>query len=112
MSDVNEKEIELAKEQNDGIEHDEEEIDVGPFLAYLESDKGHELASRTLKIIEDIKKATLENNASHAKFEKWLQVGIILTVVLSSTFLTYFGKFDSTVGVLFGTLVGYLFGKK
>lgn len=92
--------------------NDEEEIDVGPFLAYLESDKGHELASRTLKIIEDIKKATLEKTSSHAKFEKWLQVLIIAIVVVSSSVLTYFGKFDSSVGVLFGTLVGYLFGKK
>jgi hypothetical protein len=94
------------------IEDEEEEIDVGPFLAYLESDKGHELASRTLKIIEDIKKATLEHTSSHAKFEKWLQVLIIAIVVVASSTLTYFGKFDSTVGVLFGTLVGYLFGKK
>mgnify|MGYP000050058250 CR=1 FL=1 len=35
----------------DSVHDDEEEIDVGPFLAYLESDKGHELASRTLKIM-------------------------------------------------------------
>ncbi len=102
-------------EVNDGssdkeLEHDE--IDIGPFLAYLESDKGHELASRTLKIFEDIKKSALENSASHAKFEKWLQVGIVVLVILASSFLTYVGKFDSTVGVLFGTLVGYLFGKK
>ena len=90
----------------------EEELDVGPFLAYLESDKGHELASRTLKIIEDIKKATLENTSSHAKFEKWLQVIIIVIVIAASSILTYFGKFDSTIGVLFGTSVGYLFGKK
>ncbi len=94
------------------IDNVEDNIDVGPFLAYLESDKGHELASRILKIIEDIKKATLETTTSHAKFEKRLQVTIILTVVLASSILTYVGKFDSTVGVLFGTLVGYLFGKK
>lgn len=99
-------------EELDSVHDDEEEIDVGPFLAYLESDKGHELASRTLKIIEDIKKATLETSASHAKFEKWLQVVIIAIVIVSSSVLTYYGKFDSTLGVLFGTLVGYLFGKK
>lgn len=92
--------------------NDDEEIDIGPFLAYLESEKGHEIASRSLKIIEDIKKATLETSSSHAKFEKWLQVTIIVIVIVSSSVLTYFGKFDSTLGVLFGTLVGYLFGKK
>lgn len=91
---------------------DEEELDIGPFLAYLESDRGHELASRILRIFEDIKKSALETSANHAKFEKWLQVGIVGLVVIASSVLTYFGKFDSTIGVLFGTLVGYLFGKK
>ena len=91
---------------------EEEQIEVGPFFAYLESDKGHELASRTLKIIEDVKKATLEKTSSHAQFEKWTQVIIIAMVVIATSTLTYLGKFDSTVGVLFGTLVGYLFGKK
>jgi hypothetical protein len=105
-----------AEEEKDrqmiDTDDEEEEIEFCPFLAYLESERGHELASRLLKIVEDIKKATLENTARHAKFEKWLQVMIILVVVVSSSILTYFGKFDSTIGVLFGTLVGYLFGKK
>jgi hypothetical protein len=90
----------------------DEEIDIGPFLSYLETEKGHEIASRVLSIFEDIKKAALEKNASHAKFEKWLQVGIVLFVIVASSLLTYVEKFDSTVAVLFGTLVGYLFGKK
>lgn len=91
---------------------EDEEIDIGPLLQYLQSEKGHELASRGLAIIEDIKKATIQTTTSHAKFEKWMQSGIIIAVVIASSFLTYFGKFDSTIGVLFGTLVGYLFGKK
>ena len=91
---------------------EDEEIDIGPFLYYLESEKGHELASRFLAIFEDIKKATIQTSTAHAKFEKWLQAGIILVVVGAASVLTYFGKFDSTLGVLFGTLVGYLFGKK
>ena len=109
MSDENIGSKELSvKEENT----EEEDLDVGPFFSYLESEKGHEIASRTLKIIEDIKKATLENTYSHASFEKWLQVLIIAMVIAASSVLTYFGKFDSTIGVLFGTLVGYLFGKK
>ena len=90
----------------------EEEFDISPFLYYLESKNGHELASRVLAIFEDIKKATLDNASSHAKFEKWLQAVIVVVVVGAASTLTYFGKFDSTLGVLFGTLVGYLFGKK
>lgn len=91
---------------------DDEEIDLGPFLYYLESEKGHELASRVLAIIEDIKKATIQTSTSHAKFEKWLQAGIVLVVVVAASTLTYVGKFDSTLGVLFGSLVGYFFGKR
>jgi len=109
MSNDNEKEP-VNSEVEDVICDDE--LDMGPFLTYLETDKGHELASRILKIFEDIKKSTLENTSNHAKFEKQLQVIIIVIVVLTSSVLTYHGKFDSTLGVLFGTLVGYLFGKK
>jgi len=106
------KRLKKREVQPETHEYEEEEIDIGPFLVYLESEKGHEIASRVLCIFEDIKKAALEKNASHAKFEKWLQVGIVLFVIIASSLLTYAGKFDSTVAVLFGTLVGYLFGKK
>lgn len=90
---------------------DEENIDVSPFLYYLESEQGHELASRVLAIFEDIKKATIQTSTSHAKFEKWLQAMIVLVVVGAASILTYLGKFDSTLGVLFGTLLGYLLVK-
>lgn len=96
----------------DDEEADDEEFDFSPFLEYLKSDRGHELASRVLGIVEDLKKGALEKNANHAKFERTLQVTVIAVVVLASSFLTYTGKFDASVGVLFGTMVGYLFGKK
>lgn len=57
-------EVESTNSPQDG------EFDVGTLLFYLESDKGHKLASRALAIIEDIKKATLEKNSSHAVFKK------------------------------------------
>lgn len=95
------------------IEHDaEEKVDLQPFLNYLQSPQGHEIASRVLSVVEDVKKATLEKTTSHAVFEKWLQAAIIAMVVFSSALLSYLGKFDTSVGVLFGTLVGYIFGKK
>lgn len=90
----------------------EEETDFSPFLKYLESKKGHEIASRILLIFEDVKKATLENSTQHAKFEKWVQLGTILAVVGATSILTYFERFDASVGILFGTLVGCLFGKR
>lgn len=86
--------------------------DLQTILGYLQSPQGHELTSRLLAVVEDIKKSTLEKNSSHAAFEKWLQAGIIFLVVSASSILAYIGKFDASLGVLFGTLVGYIFGKK
>ena len=96
----------------DPIQESGEEIDLQPFLGYLQSPQGHEIATRLLSVIEDVKKSTLEKTTSHAVFEKWLQAGIILVVVVASSVLSYLGKFDTSLGVLFGTLVGYIFGKK
>lgn len=87
-------------------------LDFNPFLDYIQTDKGHELASRTIGIIEDIKKATLENSSAHAIFEKWMQSGVIIVVIIAASLLSYFGKFETSIGVLFGTLVGYIFGKR
>ncbi len=91
---------------------EEKNTQPDPFFEYLKSDKGHEILSRTIKIFEDIKIATLEKSTSHAKFEKWIQGLIVIIVIVATSILTYLGKFDSSIGVLFGTLVGYLFGKK
>lgn len=86
--------------------------DFQPILDYLQSPQGHEMASRLLAVIEDVKKSTLNKTTSHAAFEKWLQAGIIGIVVLAASTLAFLGKFDTSLGVLFGTLVGYVFGKK
>src|SRR4051794_17184285 len=89
-----------------------EKTDLQPILNYLQSPQGHEIATRLLSVIEDIKKSTLIKTTSHAVFEKWLQAGIIFIVVVAASSLSYLGKFDTSLGVLFGTLVGYIFGKK
>jgi hypothetical protein len=96
------------------IPHDEPdaETDLKPLFVYLQSEQGHEIATRLLSVVEDVKKSTLEKTTSHAIFEKWLKAGIIFVVVVAASFLSYLGKFDTSLGVLFGTLVGYIFGKK
>ena len=86
--------------------------DLQPIFNYLQSPQGHDIASRVVNVIEDVKKVTLEKTTNHAVFEKRLQAGIILIVVVASSVLSFLGKFDTSLGVLFGTLVGYIFGKK
>jgi hypothetical protein len=101
-------------QRNDLTQPDEPEdkTDLQPLLNYLQSPQGHEIATRLLSVVEDIKKSTLIKTTSHAVFEKWLQAGIIFVVVVAASLLSYLGKFDTSLGVLFGTLVGYIFGKK
>lgn len=90
----------------------DDEWDVSPFFEYLKTPQGHEVTTRMLSIVEDVKKAALDKSSSHAIFEKRLQATIIIIVIISTSILSYLGKFETSVGVLFGTLVGYIFGRK
>jgi hypothetical protein len=104
-----------SRSQGQRVDDDEFEVesnDWEPFFDYLKSANGHEVTTRILKIVEDIKKAALDKSASHAIFEKWLQAIIIVIVIVATSTLSYLGKFETSVGVLFGTLVGYIFGRK
>ena len=92
--------------------YDDDELDISPFFEYLKSDHGHEITKRVVSIVEDIKKAALDKSSSHAIFEKRLQATIIIIVIIATSILSYLGKFETSVGVLFGTLVGYIFGRK
>jgi hypothetical protein len=90
---------------------DEEELGYPPFLEYLQSPQGHELASRIVGIVEDVKKATIDKNFSHARFNRWVEAGVIAIVVAAVVGLSIIDKLNPTVGVLLGSVVGYFFGK-
>src|SRR5258705_8399807 len=101
----------------------DEEGEVSPFFDYLKSIQGHEVLSRIVGLIEGLKKATLDKNAElstkqldaariHRRNTQMLQGFAMLTVVTASTVLVCLGKFEPTVGVLFGTIMGYIFGKR
>jgi hypothetical protein len=88
-----------------------QEVDFSPFIDYLQSPQGHEIASRVVGIIEDVKKATIDKNYSHAKFNRWVEAGVILVVVGAVVGLSVVDKLNPTVGVLLGSVVGYFFGR-
>lgn len=90
---------------------EDQEVDVSPFLDYLQSPQGHEIASRVVGIIEDVKKATIDKNYSHAKFNRWVEAGVIVVVVGAVVGLSVVDKLNPTVGVLLGSVVGYFFGR-
>lgn len=111
------------KRQSQPAEKLWDEQDATDLFDYLKSQQGHELASRIITLIEEVKKTTLDKNVEHSRINMELEHKhrrnylIVLTIVvaatvISATFLTYFGKFDSPIGVLFGTLVGYFFGRR
>lgn len=89
----------------------EDDIDFSPFLKYLQSPHGHEIASRVIGLIEDVKKATLDKNYAHAKFNRWMEAGVIVVVIGVVAWLSVVDKLNPTVGVLLGSVVGYFFGK-
>lgn len=88
-----------------------QEADLSPLLDYLRSPQGHEIASRVVGIIEDVKKATIDKNYSHAKFNRWVEAGVIVVVVGAVVGLSIIDKLNPTVGVLLGSVVGYFFGR-
>jgi len=90
---------------------DDEEIEVSPLLDYLQSPQGHEIASRIVTLVEEVKKATVDKNFSHAKFNRWVEFGVIVVVIVAVVGLSIVEKLNPTVGVLLGSVVGYFFGK-
>jgi len=110
-----------AERQNNAETIEPEEW--SPFFDYLQSAQGHELASRIVTLIEEVKKATLDRSAEQGKINMELThrerrnslilQGVVFGIaIIAASFLTYFDKFNSTIAVLFGTLVGYFFGRK
>ena len=86
--------------------------DVEPLLIYLNGPTGHEIVSRVLAVIESIKHSTLDKSTTNARVEKYIQATVLLAVIVATSVLVGLGKFEASVGVLFGTLVGFAFGKK
>lgn len=89
-----------------------DDLDTSPFFDYLRTPQGHEVATRVLGIFDDLKRAALGHSARQVTLEKVFQIVIVTTVVAAATWLAVVDKFSVPVGVLFGTLVGYIFGKK
>ncbi len=102
----------LEQKEKNSNDAEPDEIDLNPFFEYLRSERGHEIASRIVTVIEDVKKASLDRNFAYAKVGTAASFIIVFAVIVASSTLAYLDKFDSTVALLFGTVVGYFFGKK
>lgn len=76
----------------------------GMFLKFMETEAGKQIANEVVKFLNSYQKKS-------AKLE-WAKILIIALIISATGLLTYFDKFDASLGVLLGTLAGYLFGKK
>ena len=63
-------------------------------------------------MIDDVKKATLAQHGSYAKLEMALPYVLVAGVLFAATWLSVVDKCSTEVRVMFGTLVGYAFGRK
>lgn len=130
------EEFEGEVPDDDNSERPEDEVEIIETSAslllynYLQSEKGHDIAKQILEIVKGVKQSTLDRsveqdkvNAEQTKIRTQLlheHYGRVLNTqrlvfgltIVATSFLTYFGKFESPVAILFGTLVGYFFGRR
>jgi hypothetical protein len=99
-------------EQHSDLHNNEQESTSSPFIEYLQTEKGHQMAARVIGMAEDFKKMLLYKSGSQSLVEKWQLAIVIFAIVGAVTVLTLFNKFDPSIGILFGVLVGYIIGKK
>lgn len=93
-------------------EAEDEELDTSPLFDYLGSEKGHEVISRVIAYFESNKKTVVDALTKQAAAERWFQISIIIVVIIAATTLAVMDKFSAPIGLLFGTLIGYVFGKR
>ena len=100
---------------NDGdnpiTKKEDDDFDLTSFWAYLGTPAGHEVATRIVAIFEALRHAGMDRNAALQKTETYLRYGMVLAVIVAAVYLSINDKFDSTIGVLFGTLIGFFFGR-
>src|SRR6266481_112460 len=100
----------------------EQALNAAPLFAYLSSPQGHEVLTRVLTMLENLKKATIDTTLDQEKrklefhhstwrFWMWAQIGLVISAIGTAGLLAWHGKLDAGVATLIGTLVGYVFGK-
>ena len=120
----------MTEEIQDNSEEENDELKeqhYQDFYNYINSKNGHEIVNKTIdkffEFCNSIKKSTLDSkmelnkmnieySQNYSRNTLILQGFIFISVILAACALAFFNKFDSTIGLLFGTLVGFLFGKK
>ena len=101
-------EIEHEESQNQISSKRSEEDGTDKLIKFLNTDRGHEIAN---KIMAGMGKY-FHRSASYELLQRIFQVCVVLIVILVVYKLADQQRLDASIGVLLGTLVGYIFAKK
>jgi hypothetical protein len=105
-------------------EIEDAEGEIGPhLLGFLQSERGHQLASRGLDLLEGLKKATLDEQAKSKLLEgeikklnliqTWRLKTIGIVVVIGAIVgLSATGTLRGEASTILGAVAGYLFAQK
>lgn len=111
------KRLSKAKRETEVIDLDEEEHPiVAPVIHFLRTPEGAKLANRIVEAYTEGRKIKTyaENQVFKMQF-RWysiVQTAVIVLAIGVATTLTIMGKFDTTISLFMGTVLGYIFGKK
>lgn len=91
---------------------DADEIDFSAFFAYLASKNGHEIATEVLTMLK-----TRMNQAGSVTKLAYIgdlvaKILLVAAILGCATWLSVEDKFTSTISLLMGTIIGFVFGKK
>lgn len=83
-----------------------------PIFDFLSTPQGTEIAQQLINTVQGLKQQGSKAEIAMVKFEKIITCILVIAVITAVTALTYFSKFTPSIGVLFGSLVGYIYGKR
>jgi len=126
MSDEDPPQPDLNADPNqpEGEEYDEPASKFETAVGYMESEKGHEIVLRIVKIIEgnapaikQLLEAKIESYRVRPKldFRKWVWLLVVrflvfLTAIGALIYMRKTGTIDPAIAILIGGLVAYFFG--
>ncbi len=83
-----------------------------PVLDFLATTNGSQIATQMISVFQSLQQDGSKTQLAINKFEKLITCILVVVIIGAVTALTYFDKFTPSIGVLFGSLVGYIYGKK
>ena len=78
----------------------------------MRTENGTQIANQMIDAFKGLQVEGNKAQVAISKFDKIMTCILVVVVVIAVTCLTYFDKFTPSIGVLFGSLVGYIYGKK